>query len=114
MEWKKQREEESKNFNPVVEGRIQITGTVVSTKTVDSPYGTQYKMLVLDDRGFKVWGSVPSAIHIIEDCYDQQRALIREDVVSFTATVKKSDRDESFGFFSRPTKAKLVEATKQR
>jgi hypothetical protein len=28
--------------------------------------------------------------------------------VAFSATVKVSDRDETFGFYQRPTKARLV------
>ena len=84
---------------PVVEGRIEVTGEVISTKVQDSVYGTTVKMLVRDDRGFKVWGTVPSA-------------LLGEGVkgkrVAFSATVKVSDRDETFGFYQRPTKARLV------
>jgi hypothetical protein len=39
----------------------------------------------------------------------------REGVTAFSAaglsaTVQKSDRDETFGFFERPTKARIVEA----
>lgn len=79
---------------PVVEGRVQITGTVRSTKWVDNAYGGSRKMLVVDDRGFKVWGTVPSAL-----------SVERGDRVSFTATVTASDDDETFGFYSRPTKA---------
>lgn len=84
---------------PVIEGRIVVTGEVLTTKVQDSVYGTTVKMLVRDDRGFKVWGTVPSA-------------LLGEDVkgkrVTFTATVRVSDNDETFGFYQRPTKAALV------
>lgn len=83
---------------PVVEGRIIITGTVVSTKWQDSDFGGSLKMLVKDDRNFKVWGTVPSSL-------DEVGPGVR---VSFTGTVTKSDNDESFGFFRRPTKASKV------
>lgn len=83
--------------SPVVEGRIRVTGTVRSTKWVDNAYGGSLKMLVVDDRGFKVWGSVPSAL-----------SVERGDRVAFTATVKASDDDETFGFYSRPAKAALA------
>jgi hypothetical protein len=75
-------------------GRINVTGTVVSTKVQDSPYGSTFKMLVKSDAGWKVWGTVPSTI-------DPKRG----DVVSFTATVERSKDDPKFGFFKRPTGA---------
>jgi hypothetical protein len=79
----------------VPEGRNVVTGTIVSTKVVESQYGTAYKMIVLDDRGFKVYCTQPSAIS----------EAGRGDRVSFTATLSRSDDDPTFGFGSRPTKA---------
>jgi hypothetical protein len=81
----------------VPEGRLQITGTVLSVKWQDNGYGGCEKMLVKDGRGFKVWGSVPSSLEVN-----------RGDVVTFTATVERSDNDSNFGFFKRPTKADKV------
>jgi hypothetical protein len=89
------------NGTPVVEGRIQITGTVISTCVRETDYGLTLKAVVLDDRGFKVWGTVPSS----------NDEWIAGDKVAFTATVERSDKDEMFGFYKRPTKAsKLVAA----
>lgn len=86
---------------PVVTGRVEVTGKVVSTKWVDG-YGPRAravkKMVVLDDRGFRVYGTVPTAIRGVE----------RGERVTFTATVEASDDDETFGFFKRPTKAQLA------
>lgn len=48
--------------NPVIEGRITIEGTVVSVKTQENDFGTRLVMTVKDDRGFLVWGTVPSAL----------------------------------------------------
>lgn len=79
---------------PVVEGKQQITGEVLSVKTQYNDFGSRLVMTVKDDRGFKVWGSVPASLPNLE----------RGDRVVFSATVEKSDRDESFGFFKRPTK----------
>lgn len=86
------------NASPVVEGKQKIVGDVLTTKYKSGPYGETLKMLVKDHRGFKVWGTVPKSI--------------RDDiavnlVVEFTATVEKSSDDETFGFFSRPTNAKV-------
>lgn len=83
---------------PVVEGRIEITGKVLTVKVVDNMYGRTVKMLVGDDRGFKVWGTRPDSLWQAD----------KGARVSFTAAVTKSDKDESFGFYKRPTKAKLL------
>ena len=84
---------------PVIEGRIPITGTVLSVKWQENGYGGREVMTVRDDRGFKVWGSTPSGV-----------TVDRGNIVAFVATVTKSDRDESFGFFKRPTKAEVLNA----
>jgi hypothetical protein len=83
----------------VIEGRIEIRGVIVSTKSVESAYGTQFKMLVRDDRGFKVWGSIPNSILPISE--------LRDERIHFVATVERSRDDSKFGFFKRPTKANL-------
>lgn len=78
---------------PVVEGKQRITGAVKSTKVVENDYGSTLKMLVLDDRGFKVWGTMPRALDVSKG-----------DRVAFNANVEASQDDETFGFFKRPTK----------
>ena len=91
----------------VVEGRIKIVGEVKTTKWQDNAYGGSLKMLVLDDRGFKVWGSVPSALNsLAEDGTNVQSG----DRVEFTATVEASQDDEAFGFYKRPSGAVLLDA----
>jgi hypothetical protein len=83
---------------PVTDERIVITGVIVK---VDFKEGFGYYdaprkvIIVKDDRGFKVWGSAPKPLHGAE----------QGDRVTFTAAVEVSDRDETFGFFKRPTKA---------
>jgi hypothetical protein len=104
---------------PVPEGRQTITGTVLSVKLQDSYYGETWKMLVkveTPEGSFKVWGTVPQ-------CFMLQ-ANLRSDsavegglawmhrthpMVTFTATVERSQKDESFGFFKRPAKAQILE-----
>lgn len=82
----------------VPEGRVLITGTVLAFKVQESIYGDVLKMLVQDDRGFRVWGSVPSSLDDAE----------RESRITFTATVTASDKDAKFGFFKRPAKAAVI------
>lgn len=84
---------------PVPEGREKVTGTIKSEKTVESDYGTTFKMVVEDDRGFRVYGTIPSAIlHEVKV----------GDRVEFTAALKQADGDRTFGFYSRPTKARKI------
>ncbi|MGH7192355.1 MAG: hypothetical protein ACREJM_02340 [Candidatus Saccharimonadales bacterium] len=78
-------------------GRVEITGTVIKKEYYDSAYGETLKMVVKDDSGFLVFGSVPSSIR-----------PERGDRVKFTATVTPSDRDPKFGFCKRPSKASIL------
>lgn len=108
------------NSSPVIEGRIEIHGVVVSTKvTPDNGYGEGYKMIVRDERGFKVWGSIPNNLwneveflgSYRKNSWGETAGVMEKLVgmeVKFSATVEKSDRDEAFGFFKRPTKAEVV------
>jgi hypothetical protein len=57
-------------------------------------------MLVKHKDGWKAWGSLPAALSEAK----------RGDVVSFEAKIKPSDDDAKFGFFARPTKAKVLVA----
>jgi hypothetical protein len=82
---------------PVLTGRIEITGEILTTKYVENDFGGTLKMMVRDDRGFRVWGSVPSSLD-----------ASRGDRVTFTATVEASKDDPTFGFASRPSKARSL------
>jgi hypothetical protein len=111
----------------LAEGRRVLTGTVVSVKEHFSDYGSAYKMTVeLDGEGARVFGTVPGTI--ADAAYWAWRESLAADAylgdfgsecwtealkgrrVTFVAKVERSERDESFGFYSRPTKAALVEA----
>lgn len=76
-------------------GRQTVTGTIVATKWQDSDYGGSLKMLVRVETAagsFRLWGSVPTKL----DAH-------AGDAVTFKATLERSDREESFGYFKRPT-----------
>lgn len=90
----------------VVEGKgITITGTVISTRSEEVNFGYRgsivFKMLVEDDRGFRLWGTVPASIGDTE----------RGEKVTFTADVERSKDDSTFGFFKRPRKGQVLEAS---
>lgn len=86
--------------DPVPEGREVVTGEVVGLKWVPG-YGYNspdvLKMVVKDDRGFKVYGTMPRSI-------DAKRG----ERVTFTAQLEQSNDDDRFGFFKRPTKASVI------
>lgn len=96
------RDEATATGADVPEGRETVTGEVVTLKEVEdnySPYGgTIIKMVVLDDRGFKVYGTRPSSLAGVD----------RGSRVTFTAALAPSDDDPKFGFFKRPTKAATI------
>ena len=86
---------------PAASGRVLIKGEVLTVREQEGFYGPQIKMLVKAEDGWKVWGSVPSAIA------DEVK---KGSVVEFNASLKASDNDKYFGFFSRPAKAKVIKA----
>jgi hypothetical protein len=83
----------------------EVTGEVLTTKWQDSQFGGALKMLVkvpsrkVAGAAIKVWGTVPRAI---------AGQVERGDVVTFTADIRPSDRDSTFGLFSRPRGARVA------
>ena len=45
---------------PEKEKRFTVTGRLISTRVEEGYYGVNTKMLVEDDRGFRVWGTIMS------------------------------------------------------
>jgi len=72
-------------------GRMQVKGTIISTKVVDNDFGCVTKVLV-DLGGVKVWGSLPSAGNGNKGAS-----------VTFVATFEPSPNDPLFGFYKRPS-----------
>lgn len=84
------------------EGRVQVSGEIIRTRAEDSYYSftsVVVKMLVRDDRGFKVWGTKPDSLN---------DAGVGSHV-TFTATLTASQDDPKFAFFKRPTKASVTD-----
>ena len=92
------RQERYDSAPAIASGRQAFAGEVLATKWKDTDFGPVYKMLVQDDRGFKLWGSVPKNI-------DPSRG----DRVAFVGTVEPSRDDSRFGFFKRPAKAVVLD-----
>lgn len=93
-------ENEAADPAPVTNDRITIEGTVLSTKWDQDGYFPALKMLVKTVAGWKAWGTVPAAINEVE----------RNDRIKFDAAFEVSKDDPKFGFFKRPTKARILEA----
>lgn len=88
-----------KPFNRALIGqKITITGTVLYTKTVESQFGTSIKMGVWDaSRGSTFYGTVPSNL---------LGEITKGDVIMLNVSISDvSDKDSSFVFYKRPTKA---------
>lgn len=92
------RAEAEATKGPVATGKVSVIGKIISFKTQESMYGLTEKMLVELENGSRVYGTQPRAL------YDAEVG----NTVQFNATVEASDRDPTFGFFKRPTKAIVV------
>lgn len=86
---------------PCPNGKTEVIGEVICVKLQESYFGNTLKMLVKDDKGFKVWVTLPSALGGV-----QKGARVK-----FTATLEQSNDDETFGFGKRPSKASILEET---
>lgn len=91
-------------------GRAVLEGTIVSFKEIEGFRGAATFKLVLDlGNGTRVWGTCPSALEpLLRPNYSSPLSDAIGKRVRFSASVKTSDRDPLFGFFSRPTKPELV------
>jgi hypothetical protein len=88
---RKKNEEDALPKTNCPEGKIEISGIIMGFKQQENEFGTSLKMIVRDNRGFKVYGTVPRD-------YDSQKG----DTITFTATICPSNTDQYFGFFKRP------------
>lgn len=96
------QEEASKITIPeeLLEGCVEVGGEVLKAEWRDHDFGSSKKALLkvsTDDGHFLLWGTLASDILEAE----------RGDWIVFTARISKSNDDQSFGFWSRPTKARI-------
>lgn len=73
------------------EGRVEVTGEVLSVQERETHFGFVTKMLVKLGNNSKVWVTVPSG-----------SGIERGDMATFKATFERSRDDKSFAFGSRP------------
>lgn len=136
LEQRVARQEEAA-AHPVPAGRQVVTGEIVGAKMVEGDYGTAWKITVKDDRGFRIYVSLPKA-QADEAITEFESDPARQDAegnfsfytygpgcwflgtdgtdekgvkgrrITFTATLEQSSDDQSFGFGSRPTKGAWI------
>jgi hypothetical protein len=96
------------------EGRVEVTGVVLSAKEHQSQFGTAIKIVVKSDDGWKVWTTAPSSLFSEVDVDTKVIEEVREALVGkrikFVAALTRSDSDAAFAFGKRPTKASFVAA----
>lgn len=98
-------------------GKVRIEGEVLTVKVQEGFYGDQLKMLVKieEPQGFwKLWVTVPTSIQtqyrkLWDDKSIEVQGVERGDRVAFTATVEPSQKDSTFAFGKRPTKAEIIQ-----
>jgi hypothetical protein len=106
----------------VTEGRRVLEGEIVRVSSKESYFGYQertvWQIMVKLADGCTVMGTLPEGIRPTsytggeatdEGSWAWHMAQLVGKTVRFTGTVKPSDRDETFGFYTRPTKAALVD-----
>lgn len=81
------------------EGRVTVTGVILSTKVVEGFYGATVKMLLKLENNSRVWLTAPS-----------KTVADRGDTITVTATFEVSKDDVSFAFGKRPTLVSVVKA----
>lgn len=102
------------NAAPLVGGKREVEGVIVSTKTQHGDYGSTLKMLVKQDDGNKVWGTVPRKVEDLAFSSTDDDGNVTEGIelvgqrIRFTAQVERSSDDPHFGFFKRPTKVEVI------
>lgn len=79
--------------------RHTVTGRVLRTDVKANDFGVRHVWTVEDDRGFRVWGTIPTGLDASPEVNDR---------VTFVARLERSDRDDFFGFYSRPTKGQIL------
>lgn len=117
--WKAEREaavdKATQDGVRVKAGRYVFEGSIISVREDDDPFsysgGTKIKILVLADDQRKLWGTLPSKLRVLFNQDDNGSDSYKGRRITFTATVKPSDDDPLFGFFSRPVKGAWVKET---
>lgn len=109
---------------PVTDKRLTVKGTIISAEYREGGYSSQgfyqpscVKIVVEATEGYKVWGTAAgeltdAVLEFSDKSYlggDEQATLLKGKRVQFDARLTPSDKDTKFGFFKRPTKARILD-----
>lgn len=97
----RQAERESAEPCPTEKAAV-VEGVVLKAEWRESQYGSTLKMVVKDDRGFRVWATCPKSINVHSDELPGTR-------IRFVADLEQSNDDPCFGFATRPRKGEVLE-----
>jgi hypothetical protein len=85
------------------QGRVEVVGQIVSAKSQLNAVGEPcVKIVIRTDAGWSAWVTLPSAL---DDGSDVKGRRIK-----LSATLTPSDKDATFAFGKRPTKAAFLDA----
>jgi hypothetical protein len=107
-EWERRDREDAARkaaAGPAPEGRVRVVGTVEHTWIKDSDFGLVAKWRVRADEGWIVIVSIPAPLRD-----EHEHEELRGHRVAFTATLRRSDDDETVAWGSRPIKGTLVDS----
>ena len=120
--WKAEMERRDAELNVVIEGDgIEVSGEIVKAKSVPTGFGSyRYpdyttKITIKDDRNFMLHGTCPRQIIdevVHSDVFDgRDLDKLVGTRVKFIANVTASKDRPTFGFYKRPRKPELLQAT---
>lgn len=105
----------AEDAEPVPAGRQEVTGYILNASWRETRFGTVLKLLVIDERGFKLWMTCPSGLlsGLDESFMESGMNVVNPRKLAklrirFTATLSRSPDDSHFGFASRPAKAEIL------
>jgi hypothetical protein len=90
-------------LRPAPAGRVTFAAVIDSVSARDSVHGTQYKMTVTADDGFRAWMTAPRTLWLELLRNTTSLADFRGLRVQVTATLTPSADDPGFAFGKRPT-----------
>lgn len=110
-QWERERREQAQRLAAAgvraPEGRVEVTGVVLSAKSHESRFGTSIKIVIQSDDGWKVWLTAPSSL-VDTTVIEEVREAVVGKRIRLTATLTRSPSDAAFAFGKRPTKASLI------
>ena len=108
-QWAKEETDRKSKSPSWSTGRVEVEGVVRTAKWKQSQYGTALKALYVLDDGRLLWATVPESVLDGNNSGETDTLKwLRGKRIAMTVTVKPKDDDDTFGWGSRPSKARIV------